>query len=162
VYLRESISCKQADNVAISGGYVLLVGTKPVFHAAECTHNGDANAITIWELLAPPGEEASNLCRWKWGNPEPGRITGNFGEPPNQDCTSFAYGKDCTRITGGVNIIFAVIQSWTSGTANSRMEEFWQRLGLENVTDMSGWLSVQNLGVNTDANLTLHFFRSLR
>ncbi len=58
--------------------------------------------------------------------------------------------------------MFAMIESWNSRTANSRMEEFLQILGVGNVTELTGFLVVQNIGVNSDANLNLKFLGKLQ
>jgi hypothetical protein len=133
------------------------VGTKPMSCCAECRHNGDNNTITIWEQLAPPGEEASNICTWQWG-----RLPVGFDIPTESTCTSLAYGKDCGKIIGSVYIMFSVIESWSTRTANSRMEEFLQRLGVGNVTVLDGRLFVLNQGVDINANLSLSFFTKLQ
>jgi hypothetical protein len=124
---------------------------------AECSHDGTEDAITIWELLGPPGQEAANQCRWSWGNPPTDVLT-----VPSQDCVSLAYGKDCGKITSEVNLMFAVLESWNNDTARSRMDEFLQRLGIGNVTEMTDCLRVTNVGVNLDANLTLNVFSKLQ
>jgi hypothetical protein len=123
-------------------------------YLAECTHSGGDDAITIWELVAPAG--TANQCRWAWGNPtDPPRL-------PSQNCTSLAYGKDCSRITGQVNLLFALLESWANSFENSRMGESLQKLGIGNGTEIAGSLLVTNLGVNTNANLAMNFFTRLQ
>jgi hypothetical protein len=128
-----------------------------VICGSVCTRNGGEDAITVWELLAPLGAEASNQCRWTWGNPaDPPQL-------PSQDCTSLAYGKDCRRITGQVTILFAVLRSWSVQVASSRMEEFLQKLGVGNVTDITGNLVIKNLGINIIfANVATNFLSNLQ
>jgi hypothetical protein len=126
-----------------------------VIHCAACTRDGD-DAIEIWEKLAEVGQEGSNTCLWRWGSPvSPPR-------PPTQDCTALAFGRDCSRMTGRVTIRFMVADTFTLVSAKSRMEDFLQILGIGNVTEMTGNLTVENIGVNIDAPVSLNFFTKLR
>jgi hypothetical protein len=125
-----------------------------VFCCADCTHSGDVDAIEIWEQLG--GVNALNKCTWGWGLP------GATLEIPTQDCTSLAFGRDCTRITGQVNIRFAMAQSWIDVSSPSQMGAFLQTLGIGNVTEMTGDLIITNIGVFIDAPTTLDIFPNLR
>jgi hypothetical protein len=122
----------------------------------DCTHSGDEDAIEIWEFVAPDGQEASNQCLWRWGYP---RVPPT---PPTQNCTSLAFGRDCHRITGQVHIRFAMTNSWNIGSAQSRMEEYLQNLGIGNVTEITSDLTIENVGLKNGVTLALKFFTKLQ
>jgi hypothetical protein len=125
--------------------------------SADCTHTGEADAIEIWEILAAKGQEASNQCRWRWGAPAvPPR-------PPTQNCTSPAFGRECTRLTGQVTLRFAMSAIWITETAASRIDEFLETLGIGNVTEITSDLVVENVGLPTFARAPEPvFFKNLK
>jgi hypothetical protein len=112
--------------------------------------------MEIWELLGPSGGEPTNQCRWKFGTPA-------FpATPPTQACTALAFGRNCSKITSTIVIRFAMAASFSVDSAESRMSEFLQTLGINNVVEMTRQLTIENMGVNIDAPLVMDFFPNLR
>jgi hypothetical protein len=115
--------------------------------------------MVIWELLGPRFPSNMSQCIWDWG-------LANFPtKPPTQNCTSLAFGRDCKKITMTVVIQFAMGASWYTGgtsSAESRMSEFLQIPGIGNIVEMTGQLTIQNVGVNIDAPVIMDFFPKLQ
>ncbi len=116
--------------------------------------DGALQGMEIWELLAPSGQEAFNECRWSWGISDPPEV-------PANECTSLAFNRDCSIIGGVVQIRFAMTASYNIDTAQSRMEEYLQRLGLGNATEMVG-LFIYNIGVTVNTGFHINTFKKLQ
>jgi hypothetical protein len=65
-------------------------------------------------------------------------------------------------VTGQVTIRFAMANSFSVDSADSRMAEFLQILGIGNVREMTGDLRIENVGISIDAQLILDIFPVLQ